>query len=189
MIISVPNIRDIVQKIYTPVTHSLHLNGHCMGHITPYPLIFTIGTHNLKHCLGYFPSSVWFYNIRTHFFPSPRVACHCDHVLIYPQAATEWPQYGPCCPLPFNFHYRDPQIETLPWVPHIFNMVYHIGTHFFPSPWVACHCDHVLIYSWAATEWPLHQSCCPLPSYFHFRDPQIETLPWVPPAFNMVLSH
>ena len=29
----------------------------------------------------------------------------------------------------------------------------------------------------------------PLPSYFHYRDPQIETFPWVLPIFSMVLSH
>ena len=54
-------------------------------------------------------------------------------------------------PVPCYFHYSDPQIETLPRVPPIFNIVlYHIGTHFFPSPRVACHCDHVLIYPRAA---------------------------------------
>ena len=80
---------------------------------------------------------------------TPWIACHCDHVLIYQWAATEWPLYESCCPLPSYFRYRDPPIEILPWVPPILNIVYHIGTHFFPSPQVACHCDHLLIYSWA----------------------------------------
>ena len=38
------SVRDVVQKIYTPATHFLHLNGHRTGHVTPYPLIFTIET-------------------------------------------------------------------------------------------------------------------------------------------------
>ena len=58
------------------------------GSRCPYPLIFTIETHKQKHSFGYFPSSIWFYHIKTHFFPSPRGACHCDHVLNYPRATT-----------------------------------------------------------------------------------------------------
>ena len=98
-----------------------------MGHVAPYPLIFTIRTQKYKHFLGYLSSSIWFYHIGTHFFTSPRVACHCDHVLIYPRATTEWRPYGSRYPVPCYFHKRDPQIETLPRIPPIFNMVL--------SPW------------------------------------------------------
>ena len=41
----------------------------------------------------------------------------------------------------------------------------------------------------STSEWPPYWSRYLLPSYFHYRDPQIETLPRVPPVFNMALSH
>ena len=85
-----------------------------MGHVTSYPLIFTIRTHKYKQSLVYLLSSIWYYHIKTNFFPSPWVACHCDDVLIYPRATAE---------------------SLISFC--------HIETHFFPSPQVAYHCDHV----------------------------------------------
>ena len=52
--------------------------------------------------LGYIPSSIWFYHIGTHSFLSLEVACHCDHVLIYPRATTEWWPYGSRYPPPYQ---------------------------------------------------------------------------------------
>ena len=53
-----------------------------MGHVAPYPVILTTRIHKWKHYVWYLPSSIWFYHTGAHFFPSPQVACHCDHLLI-----------------------------------------------------------------------------------------------------------
>ena len=89
---------------------------------------------------------------------NPRVACHCDHALIYPRAATEWPPYGSRCPLPSHFHYRGPQIETFSWVLPIFNMVLPHWDPLPSNPRVACHCDHVPIYP-RLTTGEYHDAC------------------------------
>ena len=171
------------------MTHFLHLNGHRTGHVYPLPSYFHYRDPQIEHCLGYLPSSIWFYHIGTHVFPTCRVACHYDHVLIYPRAAAEWRPYGSHYPLPSYFHYRDPQIETLSWVLPIFNIVLSHWDPLLSNPRVACHCDHVLIYPRAATEWHRTGHVAPYPLIFHFRDTQIETLPRLPPVFSMALSH